>query len=295
MSIESKEGKLSKVVSTILVGAVIASCREVISSQTPPEPTHPVLPVETPQIDVQERPISTHEIEFIKGFEEQMASGKIIKEEELVSYNNNLIRGFCGMMDCQGFRFEERVTFNRNEEEIERVWEEEGIEPIAFYRTGVTNELARRVSDIVLGPDRIITLAPPDNSPPLQASRIKGFALYGTFEEEKGEMLTRFNETVILWASNEFARWNGLTTVVMVKDRKQFELTQETFFRLGISFFDIWPYYRESRVVEFASFVGKKMGGMRDKERLSLGFGLLYALDKADKETIDILLPPLEA
>lgn len=284
-------------VSRVLLAASFAltSCREAISPQQPPEPTTSVFPFETPQIDVPEIPIFTPEIEIVKKFERGLTSGKIIEENDLVIYKNNLRAGFCSIMDCRGFRFEEEVAFKWDTEKMVRGWEEEGIPPIALYRTEITNELARQVPDRVLGPDRIITLVPLDNSPPLQASRIKGFSLYGTFEEEKGEMLTRFNETVILWASNEFARWNGLTMVVMAKDREQFELTQETFFRLGISFFDIWPYYRESKVVEFASFVGKKMGGMTDEERLSLGFGLLYALDKADKETIDILLPPLEA
>lgn len=286
--------RLNRITRVLLAASfALTSCREVISPQQSPEPTSTVLPFGTSQTEFPEISTSTPEIEFIKDFENRMAPGEIIKEEELVSYNNNLIRGFCGMMDCRGFY--PKVAFKYLPEEMKRVGQEEGFKPIAIYRTEATNELARRAPDRVLGPDQIITLAPPDNTPPFQASRIKGFALYGTFEEERGEILTNFNEMAILWASNEFARWNGLTTVVMVKDRKQFELTQETFFRLGISFFDIWPYYRESRVVEFASFVGKKMGGMTDEKKLSLGFGLLYALDKADKETIDILLPPLEA
>lgn len=292
----NKERRLSRIARVLLAASfALTSCRESISTKQPPEPPPSVLPFETPLAEIPEVSTSTPEIEFIKDFENRMAPGEIIKEEKLVSYNNNLIRGFCGMMDCRGFY--PKVAFKYLPEEMERIWQEEGIEPITYYRTGITNELARQAPDRVFGPDMGIVVPTPADYRPFFISRSKGFSVFGTLgEKEKTSALENFNEIVILWASGEFALKNDLTPVVLQKDKEKLRLIQETFEALKISFPQAWILYRESDIKNFLLLTGENLGGKTESEKLNRGFSLLYALDKADTETIENLLsPPLEA
>lgn len=287
--------RLDRVTRVLLAASfALTSCREVISPQQSPEPTSTVLPFGTSQTEFPEISTSTPEIEFIKDFENRMARGEIITEEDLESYNRNLVNSFCKMMGC--WELDREVTLNV--EEMKRVGQEEGIELIALYRTEVTNELARhQAREEVLDPYAVITVPTPDDYRPFYISRNKGFSAFGTFgEKEKVSALESFNETVVVWASGEFALKNGLSPVVLKKDEEKLKLTKETFKALKISFPQVWILYRESDIKSLLLLTGEKLGGRTESERLHRGFGLLYALDKGDIETIENFLnSPLEA
>lgn len=289
----SKERKLGKITRALLVGSLAVSCRKPVTTLHPSE-SIPPLPSETPQTEFPELSYTLPEIEFIKDYESQRAGEFVDPEEErdeLFVYNENLISGFCQMMDCGGFN--QKIDFYWDYDEVKRIWREEGIEPIVYYRMLVIRELARQVPSKSISSDEPVTLIFPDNSQFL-VSRIKGFVFYGVFDGKKEAILSGFNNTVVLWVSNEFAWRSGLSPIVMNEDREKLELVEKTFSQLEISFDTVWSHYRESKAVEFALFLGGQLGGGDEEERISNGFSLLYALDRGDTETIEHFLHPLQ-